>query len=327
MISGGTGKTGRGARMMIPAIVLMGILFCAAILPPAGSSQELIISAQQQLDLADSLFDRAEYEPAITEYRRFLFFFPDHFQTDDAAFRIALAFFRSREFEKALPLFEAIYKKDPGNRYAVEARFMASSCHQALGRMELAEAVLRELAESTDNADVRDRVWYHIGWLCLESGASLNPAAVNRAGEFFARISDRHQALYRVGELTGRLKEQVPLAGRKHPGLAGALAVFPGGGYVYCGRYHDALMSCLFIGGMAYAAGEAFHNDLEGLGALIGLVGSGFYAGSIYGSVTAAHKWNRALSRDFLLNLRDIRVDMTSAGREGGAMARVRVSF
>jgi hypothetical protein len=330
MISGGQGKSGRFTRSLLRS-TLIGMLFCFIVMPAAGSS-ELTISAQQQLELADILSGKAEYDSAITEYRRFAHFFPDHPQVDYAGFQVALAYFMQRDFEKALPLFESICGAGVGNRHAVEACFMVSRCCMALGRQGPAEGVLKELAASTDDVDVRDRANYHMGWICLESGAVLNPPAINRAGEYFSRISDKNQGVYKVGVLRERLlglevDEQGPLRSQKNPKLAGVLAVFPGAGYVYCGRYHDALMSFLVTGGMAYAAYEAFDSDLEALGALIGLAGTGFYSGSIYGSVSAAHKYNRKVSRNFLQRLNDIRIHFTPLAGGNGAMASFHVPF
>ena len=86
-------------------------------------------------------------------------------------------------------------------------------------------------------------------------------------------------------------------------------------------------MSFLFNGGLAMAAYEAFNNDLEALGAVVGLVGCGFYAGSVYGSVSAAHKDNRARSREFLDRLRELRVDALPTVEGDGAVVRVRLPF
>ncbi len=331
MISGGPGSQGRRQRILFAA-VLTGLFFCFIVNPAVGGSSVLTISAQQQLGLADNFFDQAEYDSAITEYRRFLYFFPDHAEADYASFQVALACFMRKDFEKALSLFEEICSIGFENRHAVEACFMSSRCYSSLGRQSPAVAVLKELSAAVDDIDVRDRAYYHIGWIYLEAGAFLDIAAISRAGEYFARISDKNRGVYKVGALAERLKlvetdQEGPLMSRKNPDLAGGLALFPGAGYLYCGRYHDALMSFLFNGGLAYAAYEAFDSDLEALGVVIALVGSGFYAGSIYGSVSAAHKYNRKISRDFLNRLDDVRVDLLPAAKGEGAMVRVHVPF
>jgi len=296
------------------------------------TSSVLTVSPQQQLGLADSFFEKADYAAAITEYLRFEYFFPDHARADYACFQIALSYYMRRDFEKALSLFERQCGRDVDDSYAVEACFMLSRCYMGLGWPDRAVVVLEALMASVDDIDVLDRAYYQIGWIYLESGTVLEAPVINRAGKYFSQISGKNQRPYKIDSLTGQLRDistdrQGPLLSRKNPTLAGALAILPGAGYVYCGRYHDALMSFLFNSGMACAAWEAFDNDLEGLGALIGMVGLGFYSGSIYGSVSSAHKYNRTLLRDFLDRLDDTRVYFTPLQGGSGGMVSFHVPF
>jgi hypothetical protein len=90
----------------------------------------------------------------------------------------------------------------------------------------------------------------------------------------------------------------------KNPVLAGVFAVIPGGGFLYTGRFHDAAAAFIINTGLGLAAWKAFDQDNPALGGVITLVGSGFYSGSIYGSISAAHKNNhtqkvRILNRNF----------------------------
>ena len=298
----------------------------------APGASVVTVSPEQQLDLADILFDEAEYSAAITEYRRFVNLFPDHSRFDYAVFQVARACLVTGDVEKALPIFERLRRSAVDRRYAVEAFFMVGRCRLLLGNPGPAVSVLKELIASVDDIDIKDRAYYHIGWICLEAEPVLSMTAVQRAGEYFSKISDKNQGIYRVGVLTGRLHDvsldkNGPLCSVKNPVLAGTLAVLPGAGYVYCGRYHDALMSFLFNTGLAVAAWEAFDSDLEALGALIGFVGTGFYAGSIYGSVSASHKYNRANSKQFLDRLDDIRIDFLPLSTGRGAAVSIHVPF
>ena len=65
--------------------------------------------------------------------------------------------------------------------------------------------------------------------------------------------------------------------------------------------------SFLFNTGMICAACLAFDHDNPALGSVIAFVETGFYSGNIYGSITAAHKYNKAakikiLNKAFDLN-------------------------
>jgi hypothetical protein len=311
--------------------VLVVVFMCFAT-PPASASSALSISPEQQLDLADAFFSRAEYDAAVAEYSRFSHFFPEHPRAVYAGFKTALSYFLKQDYEKALPLFGALAGRGVDDHYGVEARFMISRCSLAMGRPGPAAAVLQNLIASVDNVDVRDRAYYHLGWISLLSQPMIDAAVVNRADEYFARISDKNRVVYNLGAMTNML-QGVEIDGkgrllpRKKPQLAGALAVIPGAGYVYCGRYQDALASFLLNTVMACAVYEAFDAHMEALGGLIGTVGFGFYAGSIYGSISAAHKFNRAHSVRFLNRLQDIRVETGPLADQDGISLRLHLPF
>ena len=91
----------------------------------------------------------------------------------------------------------------------------------------------------------------------------------------------------------------------KSPSLAGVFYIFPGGGYAYCGRFNDALISLVINSACAAAACESFDKDLNVLGGMIAAVGIGFYGGNIYGGVASAHKYNKTKKIEFINNLKN----------------------
>jgi len=115
---------------------------------------------------------------------------------------------------------------------------------------------------------------------------------------------------------------------RKSPGVAGALAVLPGGGYLYCNRPRDALISFLLNGGLIYAAYEAFDNDMPALGGVISFVEIGFYSGNIYGSISSAHKYNHDQERRFVDRLKEnLKVGLSSRPENKGLELSLRYRF
>ena len=190
---------------MTTALVVMAMCFTVT---PIGAWSALSISPEQQLELADAFFRQAEYDAAVTEYSRFSHFFPDHPRAVYAGFQTAYAYFLKQEYEKALPLFEAVAGHGIDDPYGLEARFMISRCALAMGRPGPATAVLEQLAASVDDADVHDRVCYHLGWISLLSVSMIDAAAINRAGEYFARISDKNRTAYNVDLLTDGTPKQ-----------------------------------------------------------------------------------------------------------------------
>ena len=332
MITGGRNK--RGALRRFPAWLVVGVLLLGlsgALVAPVPART---ITPEQQLGLADHFFARGEYAQAVIEYETFCYLFAETARTDYARFRIGLAFFQQSRYERALEEFQALAAT--GSLAAephATAGFMVSRCYAAMGRRVPAVANLKQMLASAGDEALQERIFYQLGWIYLKSYPEVTAADLDRAAEYFSRITAGKKDPFRAELLEERLapgqagREEF-LSDRKSPALAGGLAVFPGGGYLYCGRYRDALVSFLFNGGMIWAAAEAYDNDLEVLGTMIALVDFGFYAGSIYGSVSAAHKHNRRLSVGFIENLATCcRVAILPVHGGRGIMAGVTVPF
>ena len=104
----------------------------------------------------------------------------------------------------------------------------------------------------------------------------------------------------------------------KSPSTAGVLAaVLPGSGHVYCDRYKDGVVAFLLNGLFIWATLEAFDNDQEVLGGILGFLELGWYSGNIYSAVNTAHKYNRSLKNDYLKNLPELNL-FSTPGRSFG---------
>ncbi|MCU0594722.1 MAG: hypothetical protein MUC98_04565, partial [Desulfobacterota bacterium] len=87
--------------------------------------------------------------------------------------------------------------------------------------------------------------------------------------------------------------------------------------------YKDGVVAFLLNGLFIWATVEAFHQDQEVLGAVLGVIELGFYSGTIYSAVNSAHKHNRKLKQDFLQGLPDavdLNVFATKEGHIGLAL-------
>ncbi|WP_167320844.1 tetratricopeptide repeat protein [Desulfosudis oleivorans] len=297
-------------------------------IPAVAGEGPLTISADQQIGLGDHFFKSGEYDRAVTAYETFLYFFPDHEQTEYSRLQIARAFLKTGKTEAALERFEKIYSEGSGTQFQVEAGFMAARCYTALGMKDRALSMLSLVGETTEDPAVRERIFYETGWTWLEAFPVLTETEIAAAAANFEQIPVTAGKRLHVQAVLDALEQARHdddglLASMKSPGLAGTLAVMPGAGYLYCGRYHDALISFLFNGAMMLAAWEAFDEGHEALGAVLSVVELGFYGGSIYGSMSAVHKHNHRRTSIFMEGLRSISAGFVPAG-EG---VEVRVSF
>lgn len=259
---------------------------------------DLVLSADDQLNYAIHSFENKDYETAIVEFKRFVYFFPDDPRAGKAFYHIGLCYFRLVKYDMALKYFTKTAKAYPDSEFALESRFRISRCHFRMNDPDAAEKTLLRLIETSEKKEIRDRAFYQLGWLCLETGR------VGQAQTWLERMSQSKQKAYQVADLKKKMKRSDALP-HKNPVLAGVFSVIPGGGYLYCGRYQDATVAFFVNAALMGAAYESFDNGLEILGGLISLFDLGFYAGSIYGGISSAHKFNRSAYEQFLEGLKD----------------------
>jgi len=194
-----------------------------------------------------------------------------------------------------------------GDPVAVEALFMLSTTLLAIRRDASAEMVLQNLLILNDDEQIEDRALYALVLLNLaragdgknrrsEKEASL---ALADALQYIERISTSGRERYRTEIVRRHIVKitQTVQQEKKSPVVAAIASVIPGGGFAYCNRYQDALVAFLLNSAFALAAVESFEDGNGALGGLICFVGSGFYGGSIYGGISSAHKYNNAIIR------------------------------
>lgn len=258
----------------------------------------LKIDSDKQFDFAEFYFSNKEYLRAIGEYKRFIYFFPKDKRVESAMYRIGMAYYYDKRFREAIDSFKKLIDKYVDTDFSIKSYFMTSESYLRINAFTSAIINLHNLITITDDVNLKDKAYYRIGWIYIEM------ASWEKARVYFEKISAQNKQKYRFEKLSTEL-EKVKYIPEKNPQIAGFLSVIPGAGYLYCKRYKDAIIAFLLNTGLIYAAYESFDDDQYALGGLITFVGFGFYAGSIYGSITSAHKYNRKRTEKFIKNLRD----------------------
>jgi len=254
---------------------------------------------------ADALFDYAwynfenqDYETAIIELKRFLYFYPNDPRAAKASYHLGVSYFRLKKYDRAVNAFQKTVETYPDDEFAIDSRFQISRCQLEMNNPDEAAGGLIDLIKETDQPAVKDRVRYRLGWIAIET------SRIGQARTWFNRISPNRQTDYQVAELQKDM-ERIKDLPHKRPFLAGLFSVVPGGGYLYTGRYQDAAVAFVVNAALMGAAYESFDNDLEVLGGLLALIDAGFYAGSIYGGISSAHKFNQSAYNQFTEDLKE----------------------
>ena len=281
----------------------------------------LILNPDKQFDYAQDLFSAKDYSTAVNEYKRFIYFFPKDERVELAMFQVGMSYFLGRHFNESVNSFKKLTDQYFETEYSIKSYFMISEVYVKLKAFNLALINLNNLIMITQDEDIRDEAYYRIGWIHIET------ASWDKARHYFKKISTKNRNKFRLERLADELDKE-KLIPQKDSKLAGFLSIIPGGGYLYCERYQDALIAFLLNGGLIYAAYESFDKGHGALGGLITFVGFGFYAGNIYGAVTSAHKFNRKETGQFIYQLKkNTRVNLSADLENKSVCLSFRFSF
>jgi TolA-binding protein len=285
----------------------------------AHAGNQVVLDADQQYQYAESCFSRGDYEAATAEFKRFVHFFPEDVLVEKALFAIAMSDYHRERFEEAIAGFTESEGRFPNTPLSIRAAFMISECYLRMKDTGNAIITLHNLLARTADTDVRDEAYDRMAWIYIERGE------FEKARSVFQKISLKNQSRYAVDMLSSELEKDV-LIPRKDPQVAGVLSILPGGGYLYCERYQDALVAFLLNGALILASWEAFDQGNPALGGVIAAVEFGFYAGNIYGGVASAHKYNDQKTRSFIESLKE-NARIGVSGVKGGLGLSVQIPF
>jgi tetratricopeptide (TPR) repeat protein len=256
------------------AAILPGLVLAVMLVSAPCSAFE--VGEGEQFGLARKLLGEGDYFRAITEFKRFLFFFPQSGQADEARLGIAESLLAAGRLEEACAAFEEFRKLRPEGPEADRALLGQALALLKQGRRQEGRELLRGLFKG----GLRSRAQLELAFSLAEEGEWA------RAKEELSRVSEPGPELER--RLTALSEGE---AGAKSPAAAGLLsALLPGAGQFYCGRVRDAGLALLVNGLFIWGAAEAGSRDNWPLAAGLGLIEMAWYGGTIYGAVNCAYK-------------------------------------
>ena len=300
---------------VIPVILLVFLL-----LPKIALCAQITIDSDEQFRFAEQTMEKGDYLRAVVEFERLLQFFPEDKKVPKARLLIAQCYMKAKDYESARKILNEVLNGYKGTLVGGKALFLMGESYYEQGLYDEAERYFRGVIAAYPEPELRNSAVYRLGWIQMQTGkwheASETFKTVGAASPLFPNAQDLS-----VKSLGGEL---LPY---KDPSTAGALSVVPGLGHAYCDRYKDGVVAFLLNGLFIWATLEAFHEDQEVLGAVLGFVELGFYSGTVYSAVNSAHKYNRKLKGDFLQGLTDA-VDLSVfATKEGHIGLALKFTF
>jgi tetratricopeptide (TPR) repeat protein len=260
-------------------IVAITLLFFASV--PVSASDPA-------LDLGGHLFALGDYDTAITEYKRFLFFNADHPQAVDAQFKIGLAYRAQEWWAEAVEAMIAAIELTTVTELQAEMRVELAVTLIASGAYDLALIELIKVDMQSQSARLRQRArflrgvayLYQFKWEQARSVFQVYfdeiPSAAGAAAEIDALFLD---ALNRS---------------QKSEKAARLLSTFlPGLGQTYAGDWKNGLNALLLNGVLGYITLDAaIERDYDDALLSFFFLFYRYYAGNRYRAVEAAQTFN-----------------------------------
>jgi len=274
-------------------LLLFLLLFLPGVLP-AEEGSGLYLDENLQMDLADQFFKEGDNYRAITEYKRFLFFFPQSPRAEEALWKIAKSYFSGKKWDEAISACENLLKKFPASSLKSEAFLLMGRTLAEKKEYSQARIFLEKAREGSPGTPIEDDAHVQIALTYVKEEKWAE------AAQEFRKI-DKNSKLYPKGEFFAQGLDRIQEVPQKSPALAGGLAaILPGSGHLYCERYRDATIAFLLNGAFIWGMVEAFQHDSYVVGGILTFFELGWYSGNIYSAVSSAHKYNKKKKEEYL---------------------------
>jgi len=240
------------------------------------------------LSFAESLSAEKDYYRAVTEYKRFLHYFPDDPRAPSAQLKMAESFLAGERWQQADQAFEKVWALYPDSAEAIIAKRAYADAAYMRKDYENAKQRYAQLKQAQSNKPSAE-VSYRSGLIALQQN---RPAA--------ARLQFQNLELGLAQQLSLSLDQYEKLP-QKSPRLAATLsAILPGAGQLYTERPKQAGIAFSLNAAFIYGAIEAWNNENYAVSGILSLFELGWYGGNIYNAMNNAHKYNRQQRQNFL---------------------------
>ena len=259
----------------------------------SGNSSDSANEANLLFRFAEALDMEGDYDRAITEYRRLLFYFPDSDYRDSSLNNIFFCYYKSQNFLSAIHWGQNNLMNGINSSGNKEIKLFIGASYFRLGNFSLAQNYFKDLMYS-DYGNFREES------LLLQGLALANEARWAESRQCFANFGSDSK-FYREAQECEKLAQKGEELNLRSPTTAGILAIIPGLGYFYDGYEQTAFSAFIVNGLFIWATTQAFRKNNESLGVMLGVLSFGWYVGNIYGSVLSAQRKNIKLKNDLLI--------------------------
>lgn len=243
-------------------------------------------------NFAKKLELEGDYFRAITEYQRFLFYFPNSLNQKNALVSIFRCYYKAGRYLTAIDWGKTVLSRNIKDSDKVELQFYIGVSYFKIKNYPLAEEYFNTLINNEIGV-IREKS-------LLFKGLSLvMEANWSEAGKAFSQVPPESNFSKKAQQC-----EQLSKDGKnlkfKNPTLAGFLSIVPGLGYLYDGYNQTAISAFIVNGLFINGTSETLKRGDNNLGSMLGILSFGWYAGNIYGSIVSAERKNVKLKNDLI---------------------------
>ena len=282
-------------------LIVCLILITAVLLAPntISAAETQVIEADRQFSFAETLFDEGDYYRAVSEYKRFAFFFPENKLVEKCVYRIGESYYKVKRWQEALQIFSSFIIKFPDSPMMPGALYHKGMAEKQLKQYTHALSTFEKLIKS-QSTDFTDKALYQSAIVLMEI------EEWQQARQTFS-IVPKDSPLAKSASVIASELLHIDDLPKKSPAMAGTLAaILPGAGHLYTERPRDALVAFLLNGAFILGAIELFRHENYVAGGIVTFFEIGWYTGNIYSAVSSAHKYNKRAREDFIEHLKEI---------------------
>jgi len=207
------------------------ILTLFLLIPPLNPSA--IQHPQITVELPNRIFNEGDFQTALIEYKRYLYYNPNDPRRPYLEYRIGLCYLRTGRYDEAERIFRSVAEGTLDERLRREAELAWAKALFWDDRYDLAKFITRRLASHPLYRDIAAQSLYLSGW------CSLNEMDWGEATIKFRKVSELypdHPISRKSSTLADESLHALSLP-RRSPRLAQILsAMMPGLGLIYSGE-------------------------------------------------------------------------------------------
>ena len=272
-----------------------------------------IAASDPAVDLGDHLFALENYDTAITEYKRFLFFNSDHPRSSEVQFKVGLAYRAQKWWAEAVEAMTAAVQRTTETELQAERRVELAVTLIASGAYDLALLELIKIDMQSQSARLRQRARFLRGVAYLYQFKWEQARSVFQA--YFNAIPGAAGAAAKIDTL---FAEGLNLP-RKSEKAARLLSTFlPGLGQTYAGDWKSGLNALVLNGLLGYVTLDAaIERDYDDALLSFFFLFYRYYGGNRYHAAEAAQAFNDRESRQHVNTILQALTTQFAEGKRG----------